>query len=157
MSFRIPLARPCTGPEEIEAAAAVIRSGRLVRGPRVEAFEKAVAEWAGVDHAVAFSSGTTALLAALRCLGVGPGDEVVVPALTFPAPAAAVVWSGAAPVFADVDPRNLDVDPADAARRTTKRTRVVIAVDQFGMPAPAVELEKIARRRGALLLVDAAC
>ncbi len=157
MTFRIPLARPFIGPGEIAAASEALGSGWLVRGPRVEALEKAVAGLAGVDHAVAFSSGTAALWAAMRCLGVGPGDEVVVPALTFPAPAAAAVFNGAAPVFADVDPGTFNIDPRDVGRRMTDRTRVLVAVDQFGMPARAPELERIAKRHGAVLLVDAAC
>lgn len=157
-AHRIPLARPCTGADEAEAAAAVLVSGRLVCGPRVEAFEASVAAAVGVRHAVAFSSGTSALWAALRCLGLGQGDEVIVPALTFPATAGAAVMNGATPVLADVDPGSFNIDPAEFGRRITSRTRIVVAVDQFGAPADYPAMEGILRRHPSITLVeDAAC
>jgi dTDP-4-amino-4,6-dideoxygalactose transaminase len=155
---RIPLARPCLGSEESEAVARVLDSGRLVSGPRVQAFEEAVREKVGMPHAVAFHSGTGALWAALRCLGVGPGDEVIVPALTFPATAEAVIFNGALPVPADVDHDTFNLDHRDLALRLTSRTRAVIAVDQFGVPADYPAISSVLERHpGVVLVEDGAC
>ncbi|MBW2262008.1 MAG: DegT/DnrJ/EryC1/StrS family aminotransferase [Deltaproteobacteria bacterium] len=155
---RIPLARPSLGSEEVEAVSAVLDSGRLVSGPRVEAFEKAVREKVGAPHAVAFHSGTAALWATLRCLDVGPGDEVIVPALTFPATAEAVIFNGAVPVPADVDPDSFNLDHRDVALRMTGRTKAVIAVDQFGVPADYPSIESVLERHPDVTLVeDGAC
>jgi perosamine synthetase len=156
--FRIPLARPSLGTQEAEAAASVLESGRLVCGPRVLAFERLVGRLVGVPHTTAFSSGTAALWAALRCLDVGPGDEVVVPALTFPATAAAVIFNGATPVPADVDPDSFNLDPRDLPLRIGKKTKAVVAVDQFGVPADYPAIESILEHHQDVVLVeDAAC
>ncbi len=155
---RIPLARPSLGSQEAEAVSAVLESGRLVSGPRVGEFERAVRSRLGVPHAVAFHSGTAALWAALRCLGIGPGDEVIVPALTFPATAEAVIFNGAVPVPADVDPDTFNLDHRDLALRLTGRTKAVVAVDQFGVPAdyPAIT-SVLDRHPGVTLVEDGAC
>lgn len=156
--YRIPLARPCLGKEETEAASSVLGSGRLVCGPRVGAFEDLVRERLGAAHAVAFSSGTAALWAALRCIDVGPGDDVIVPALTFPATAEAVIFNGARPVPADVDPGTFNLDPREVARRLTGKTKAVVAVDQFGLPADYPGIEHVlSRHSGTTLVEDAAC
>src|SRR5437867_13233799 len=110
----------------------VLRGGRLTTGPRVAEFERAVAAAVGAAHGVAVSSGTAALHAAAFAAGVGPGDEVIVPALTFAATANAVLYLGGTPVFADVRADTLNVDPADVAARITPRTRAVVTVDFAG-------------------------
>jgi dTDP-4-amino-4,6-dideoxygalactose transaminase len=138
--------------EILERLAAVVERGTYILGPEVEAFEEEFAEYLGVRHAVGVGNGTDAITIGLRSLGVGPGDEVVVPSFTFYASAEAVVNAGARPVFCDVDPetRNLTVDTVRAA--LTPRTKAIVAVDLFGIPAPSPELQEL----GLPVLEDAA-
>ncbi len=134
MSAEIRLAYPDVGEAELAAVADVLADGRLTMGPRVERFERAVADAVGTADAVAVSSGTAALHLALLALGVGHGDEVVVPAYTFPATANAVLLCGGRPVLVDVDPETFLVRPELVAAAVTARTRVVIGVHLFGRP-----------------------
>jgi dTDP-4-amino-4,6-dideoxygalactose transaminase len=145
------------GPEEIERVREVIESGWITQGSRVAEFERAVAEYVGARHAVACSSCTTALHMALLVLGVGPGDEVIAPSLSFIATANAVRYVGATPVFAEVDPRTYNLDPADAERRVSARTKAIIVVHQMGLPADIDAFLDIGRRRGVKIIEDAAC
>jgi dTDP-4-amino-4,6-dideoxygalactose transaminase len=135
---------------------AVLESGRYVLGPEVEAFEREFAAFAGARHCVGVANGTEALTIALRALGVGPGDEVVVPALTFYATAEAVVNAGARPVFCDVDPRSFAMTAATAETAIGERTAALLPVHLFGNPAPMDELRELAMARGLRLLEDAA-
>lgn len=135
---------------------AVLDSGRYVLGPEVEAFEGEFAAFAGVRHCVGVANGTEALTIALRALGVGPGDEVVVPALTFYATAEAVINAGARPAFCDVDPATLTMTAATAAGAIGERTAALLPVHLFGNPAPMGELRELAAARGLRLLEDAA-
>jgi len=135
---------------------AVLESGRYVLGPEVEAFEREFAEYVGVRHCVGVANGTDALTIALRAIGVGPGDDVVVPALTFYATAEAVVNAGARPVFCDVDPRSFVMTAATAAPAIGKRTAALLPVHLFGNPAPIDELRELAETHGLRLLEDAA-
>jgi dTDP-4-amino-4,6-dideoxygalactose transaminase len=128
---------------------AVLESGRYILGPEVEAFESELAAFLGVRHCIGVANGTDALTIALRGLGINPGDEVVVPALTFYATAEAVVNAGAAPVFCDVDPRTLTMTAASAEAAIGKRTRALLPVHIFGNPAP-VGAQLGGRRAGAL-------
>ncbi len=139
-------------PAIIDRITEVVRRGRYVLGPELEAFEREFADYLGVRHVVGVGNGTDALTIALRALGVRPGDEVVVPSFTFYATAEAVVDAGARPVFCDVDPqtRNVSVETVTAA--LTPRTTAVVAVDLFGCPAPVAEL----RGLGLPVLEDAA-
>ncbi len=152
----IRIAEPQIGPEEREAALAALASGQLAQGPRVATFEKAFATYVGAPHAVAVSSGTAALHLALLAHGVGPGDEVVVPAFTYAATANAVALTGARPVFADVRESDLTIDPAEVERALTPKVRAVVAVHLYGAPAPLEELRPLCARRGVALIEDAA-
>ncbi|WP_433306476.1 DegT/DnrJ/EryC1/StrS family aminotransferase [Actinoplanes sp. CA-030573] len=148
---------PMLGEEEAQAAAEAVRSGWVAQGPRVAQFEQEFATLVGAGHGVAVSSCTTGLHLALVLLGAGPGDEVVIPSLSFIATANAVRYVGATPVFADVDlaTGNLTVETIDAVR--TPRTRAVIAVHQGGVPFDTVGLRKAAEGWGIGLVEDAAC
>lgn len=155
MSEPIRLARPDVGETEVAALAEVIASGQLTMGPTVGAFEAAIARAVGTAHAAAVSSGTAALHLALLALGIGPGDEVLVPAYTFPATANAVAFCGARPVLVDIDPDTFVLDPASVAAAAGPRTRAVIAVHLFGRPVPWEALQT-AVPQDVLLLEDAA-
>lgn len=150
----IPYGRHSIDDDDIAAVAGVLRSDWLTTGPAVAGFEKSVADYLGVPHAIAVNTGTAALHAAMAVLGIGPGDEVIVPCLTFVATANAAVFQGARPVFADIDPATLLIDPADAARRITPRTRAIVGVDYAGQPCDWKALRAIAAPRGIPLIAD---
>jgi dTDP-4-amino-4,6-dideoxygalactose transaminase len=139
----IRLAFPDVGEEELAEIAAVLETGQLTMGPKVEEFETLLAAAAGTQHAAAVSSGTAALHLAVLALGIGEGDEVLVPAYTFPATANVVALAGGRPVLVDVDPVAMNIDPEDAARRVTARTKAVLAVHLFGRPARLEELPDV--------------
>lgn len=153
----IPVMRPLLGPEEAAAAAEVVRCGWIAQGPRVAAFEASFALRIEAPHAVAVSSCTAGLHLALVVMGLGPGDDVVVPSFSFIATANVVRYVGARPVFADVDPLtgNLTPETIDAAR--TPSTRAVILVHQAGVPADRDAVLELCDSLGLALLVDAAC
>lgn len=153
----IPVMRPWLGEEEAAAAAAAVTSGWVAQGPRVAEFEKAFAAAVGTGHAVAVSSCTAALHLALLVAGVSPGDEVVVPSLSFIATANAVRYVGARPVFADVDETTLNLTPEAVETALTERTRAVILVDQAGVPADLDAARKVCEPRGIAIVEDAAC
>jgi len=136
----VRLAWPDVGDEELAEIAGVLDSGQLTMGPKVEELEELLAAAAGAEHAVAVSSGTAALHVAVLALGIGPGDEVLVPAYTFPATANVVALAGGTPVLVDVDPVTMNLDPEDTARRVTPRTKAILAVHLFGRPARLEEL-----------------
>ncbi len=152
-----PVMRPWFGDEETAAVAEVLASGWVAQGPRVAAFEAAFAERVGARHAIAVSSCTTGLHLALEAAGIGPGDEVVVPSLSFIATANAVRHVGARPVFADVDPVSQNLTAATVAAVWTPSTTAVLVVHQAGMPADLDQLAEYCGRRGLLLVEDAAC
>lgn len=139
----IRLAFPELGDEELAEVAAVLETGQLTMGPKVDEFEALLCGATGTAHAAAVSSGTAALHVAVLALGVGPGDEVLVPAYTFPATANVVALAGAKPVLVDVDPVTMNLDPEDAARRVTARTKAVLAVHLFGRPARMEQLPDV--------------
>lgn len=151
----IPYGCHCIEEDDLEAVLAVLRSPRLTCGPAVAAFEAAVADFVGAGQAVAVSSGTAALHAAMAALNVGPGDEVIVPALTFAATANCVLYQNARPVVVDVSPDTLLLDPAAAATAVTSRTKAVIAVDYAGQPCDYEALGALCRERGIALVADA--
>jgi dTDP-4-amino-4,6-dideoxygalactose transaminase len=153
----IPVMKPWLGPEEAAAAAAAVTSGWVAQGPRVAEFEEKFAAAIGAVHAVAVSSCTTALHLALVVTAVGPGDEVVVPSLSFIATANVVRYVGAQPVFADVDGTTQNLTPATVAPHLTDRTRAVILVDQAGVPADLDGMRALCEPRGITVIEDAAC
>lgn len=151
----IPYGRQWIDEDDVAAVLEVLRSDWLTTGPKVDEFEKAFASTVGAREAVAVSSGTAALHAAVHALGVGPGQEVIVPAITFAASANAVVFEGGTPVFADVDPETLLLDAEAAERRISPRTRAIIAVDFAGQPCDYERLRRLAARNGLSLIADA--
>jgi perosamine synthetase len=151
----IRLAWPDLGEEELAAVAEVLESGQLTMGPKVAEFEEGLASACEVEHAVALSSGTAALHLAVLALGLGPGDEVIVPAYTFPATANMVALAGARPVLVDVDPETMNVRPEAVADAVTDRTRAVLIVHLFGRPARWEEIEA-AVPESVVFLEDAA-
>ncbi|MFJ3779394.1 DegT/DnrJ/EryC1/StrS family aminotransferase [Streptomyces sp. NPDC090075] len=154
---RIPVMIPWLGEEEAQAASDAVLSGWVAQGPRVAAFEKAFAERVGAEHGIAVSSCTTALHLSLVALGIGPGDEVVVPSLSFIATANAVRYVGAEPVFADVDPATGNLTPAKVTAVRTARTAAVLAVHQGGVPADVHALRAACADWDLPLVEDAAC
>lgn len=153
----IPVMKPWFGKEEAEAAAEAVASGWVAQGPRVQEFEEAFAADVGAPHAVAVSSGTAALHLALIGAGIGPGDEVIVPSLSFIATTNAVRYVGARPVFADVDVPTQNLIPKTVQPHLTGRTRAVILVDQAGIPAELDEMRALCDPRGVTVIEDAAC
>ena len=154
---RIPVMVPWLGEEEAEAAAQAVRSGWVAQGPRVAEFERAFAAEVGAAHGVAVSSGTAALHLGLVALGVGAGDEVVVPSLSFIATANAARYVGAVPVFADIDPATGNLTPETVAAALTSKTRAVILVHQGGVPADLNALRTFCGERCLVLWEDALC
>ncbi len=156
MTRRIAISLPATGEEEWQACREPLMSGWLTQGPQVAAFERAFAQRHQVAHAIAVTSCTTALHLALAGLGIGPGDEVIVPAFTWVATANAVLYCGATPVFADVDRTTYNIDIDALPRRVTARTRALIAVHLFGRCVD-VDALRAALPQGVALIEDAAC
>lgn len=150
----MPYGRQAVDEEDIRAVADVLRSDWLTTGPMVERFEEAVCRYVGAPYGVAVSSGTAALHAAMFALGVAPGDEVIVPAVTFAATANCVVYQGAKPVFADVDPETLLLEPEQVEALITPRTKAVIGVDYAGQPCGWEALRQVADKHGLALVAD---
>jgi perosamine synthetase len=150
------MSAPDLDESDLRAVLDVLHSGRLALGPRLEQFEQAMAGYVGVRHAVAVGSGTAALHLIVRALGLGPGDQVLVPSFTFAASVNAILYEGAEPVFVDLDPDTCNLDVADLEARITPRSRAIMAVDVFGHPADWEALERVAARHG-LALIDDCC
>lgn len=154
---RIRLALPYTDQDELDEVAAVLASGNLTQGPKVQELEQGVARLVGAEHAFATTSATTALHLSLAALGIGPGDEVIVPDFTFPATANVVVQLGARPVLVDVDPRTYAMQPEELRRHITPRTRAIMPVHPFGLSADMDALRSEVEPRGIPIIEDAAC
>ncbi len=152
---RIPLARPYWDEECEVAALSALRSGRWVKGPQAKALGEEFANWCGAQAAVPCQSGSAALWAAMRLLGIGPGDEVIVPGLTFIATATAVSLVGATPIFADIEEEYWCICPKDAESKITNRTKAIIGVHIFGQPFSS-QLREVCDRHDIALIEDAA-
>ena len=155
--MQVPFSRPYLRGDEGAAVAETIATGWVSQGPRVREFEAAFAERVGARDAVATTNCTTALQLALYVSGIGPGDEVIVPSMSFIATANSVWQNGAEPVFADVDPLTYNLDPAAAERAITSRTRAIMPVHQLGLPADMDAFLELGERYGLAIVEDAAC
>jgi len=154
--MRIPLARPYFAPSDFGPVERVLRSGRLTQGPAVKEFERQIAEYVGVKHGVATSSGSTALDLAMTCVGVRAGDEVIVPDFAFPATASSVIHCGGAPVFVDIEQPGFNIDPSQVRKAISDNTRAIVVVHAFGHPAKIDEILRIARQHHVKVIEDAA-
>jgi perosamine synthetase len=152
----IPVLQPCIGQEEIDAVAEVMRSGWLGLGPRTEQFEQAFSAYAGSRFTIALNSGTAALHLAMEALDIGPGDEVIVPTLTFISTIHAVRYVGATPVFADVASDTMNITAEEIERKITERTKAVIVVHLAGHPCDMDEIRSMCERHGLKIVEDAA-
>jgi perosamine synthetase len=151
----LPYSRQSVDESDIQSVVEVLRGDWLTTGPKVREFEQAFAKAVGATEAVAVSSGTAALHTAMHALGIGPGDEVIVPAMTFAASANCIVYEGATPIFADVEPHTLLMDAHDVKAKITARTRAIIAVDYAGQPCDYDRLRSLARDYDLALVADA--
>jgi len=154
--MNIPLVRPIMGREEEENVLSVLKSGMLAQGSWVKKFENSFAKFIGARHALAVSSGTAALDLALKAMGVGQGDEVIVPDFTFIATANAVAFQGAKPVFADIDRQTFCLSVPDAEKKITENTKAIIAVHLFGHPADISGLQSLCKKHDLVLIEDCA-
>jgi perosamine synthetase len=153
--MRIPLSAPDITEADIEAVVGVLRGSRLSLGPKMEEFEESAAHYVGVPYGVALASGTAGLHLGLIALGIGEGDEVILPSFTFIAVANAVLYRRARPVFVDIDPRTLNLTPESIARAITPRTRAIIAVHTFGCPVDLDPILRLAATHGVKVIEDA--
>ena len=152
----VPITKPTLGEEEARAPIESIRTGWVTQGPKVREFEEQVAAYVGAKHGVATSSCTTGLHLALHAIGVGPGDEVIVPSLTFIASPNSILYTGADVVFCEVDGRTFNIDPNDVEHRITKRTKAIMPIDQIGLACDIDAIDAIARKHGLRVVEDAA-
>lgn len=152
----IPMSSPDITEDDVKAVTEVVRSGRLALGPKTEEFERLIAEYVGARHAVAVSSGTAALHLIVKAMGIGPGDEVLVPSFTFVSSANAILYEGASPVFVDIEPDTYNLDPKDLELKITPRTKAIMVVDVFGHPAEWDEILRIAEKYN-LKVIDDSC
>lgn len=152
----IPIARPLITDEEKQAVVEALESGQLAQGRRVQAFEEAFAAYCGARHAIATSSGTTALHTALLAHGIGPGDEVITTPFSFVATANAILFVGARPVFVDIEPETFNIDPQRIEAAITPRTKALLPVHLYGHPADIPALQELAQRHGLAIIEDAA-
>ncbi len=151
----LPYGRQSIDEADVASVVEVLQSDWLTTGPKVSEFEQAFADLVDAEEAVAVSNGTAALHAAMYAIGIGPGDEVIVPPMTFAATANCIVYQGGAPVFVDVDPDTLLLDPVQVEARITSRTKAIIGVDYTGQPCDYDVLRVIADQHGLVLVADA--
>lgn len=156
-SLQIPLARPRLSADDIKAAVKILESGSLVSGPTVEDFEDRLAEYLGVQHVVCVSSGTAALHLGLLALGIAHGDEVIVPAFSYPASANAVTHTGAKPIFIDSEPGGFNLDASSIENKITCHTRAIMVVHNFGWPVNINKVKALSAKYDIPIFEDAAC
>lgn len=152
----IPIAKPFIGEEEIQEVVNVLKSGFIAQGPKVAEFESIFADYIGVPHAIATSSGTTALHVALLCAGIGRGDEVITTPFSFAATANSVLYVGAKPVFVDIDPKTYNINPEKIEEAITDKTKAIMPVHLYGQPADMDPINEIAKDHGLKVIEDAA-
>jgi len=148
---------PYFGDEEAKAASDVVKSQWVVGGAKLQELEKRFAVMSNTIAGIGVSSWTTGAFLVLKALGIGPGDEVIVPSLTFIASVNVILHAGATPVFADIDPHTWNIDPADIERKITAKTKLILPVDQIGLPCDIQGIQKIAKKHGIMVVQDAAC
>jgi len=153
----IPIAKPYLNQEDAQAAYDVIMSGWITQGPRVQEFEEKFATYTGAKHAVAVSNCTTGLHLAMIVAGIGAGDEVICPSMSYIATANSIMYVGAKPVFAEVHPETYNLDVADAEKRITSKTKAILLVHQIGMPADIDAFRALCDKHNLVLIEDAAC
>src|SRR5580693_9390683 len=153
--MRIPLSAPDVQEEEIESVAAVLRSPHLSLGPKLAEFERAIAGYIGVENAIGVSSGTAGLHLCVRALGIGAGDEVIVPAFAFIAVANVLRYENVIPVFVDIEAETLNLDATRIEAAITPRTKAILVVHTFGCPAEMSTILEIARRHHLYVIEDA--
>lgn len=153
----IPIAQPYLSEEEAQAAYDTILTGWITQGPKVQEFEEKFAEYTGAQYAVAVSNCTTALHLSMIVAGVGPGDEVICPSMSYIATANSIKYVGAIPVFAEVNPKDYNLDIRDVEKRITKKTKAVLLVHQMGMPADIKAFQLLCDKYNLKLIEDAAC
>ena len=152
----IPVANPIIGDDEREAVDRVLRSGMLAQGPEVAAFETDYSAVVAGRHCIALNSGTSALHMSLLALGIGPGDEVIVPSFSFAATANSVSLTGATPIFVDIEPTYFCIDPAAIEAAITPRTKAIMPVHLYGHSANMTQINALAKKHGLLVSEDAA-
>lgn len=155
--MNIPLTKPFFDKNEEKAIANVLKSGWVTQGPKVAEFEDRIAGYCRAKYAIATTSATTALFLSLYALGIGKGDEVIVPSFTFIATANVVLHAGAKPIFVDIDPKTYNIDPEKIEAAITPRTRAIIPADQVGLPCNLDRIVKIARKYNLFIIEDGAC
>ncbi|MFH1827135.1 MAG: DegT/DnrJ/EryC1/StrS family aminotransferase [bacterium] len=155
--MKVPLQKIYFDTKEEKALINTLRSGWVTQGPKVAEFEKLVGDFVGAKYAIATSSATTALSLSLYALGIGPGDEVIVPSLSFIATANSILHVGAKPVFVDIDPKTYNIDPKKIEVLITNKTEAIIPVDQVGLPTDLEQVLKVARKHKLYVVEDAAC
>lgn len=151
----IPIAKPLIGEEEKKAVLEVLESGIIAQGPRVKAFEEEFARMCGVKYAIATTSGTTALHVALLAHGIGDGDEVITSPFTFIASANSILYTGARPVFVDIDSKTFNIDPNKIEKAITKKTKAIMPVHLFGLPCDMDPIMELAKRYNLIIIEDA--
>lgn len=152
----IPLSQPDIAEAEKNAVLAVLSTSKLSLGPKLPEFEKLLADAAGVKHAVAVNSGTSALHLIIKALGIGPGDEVITTPFSFIASSNCILYTGAKPVFVDIEPKAYNIDVSKIEKKITKKTKAILAVDVFSHPADWDALKKIAKQHNLFLIEDSA-
>ena len=155
-NIKVPIAKPIIGDEEIENVVEVLKSGMIAQGPKVEEFEERFAEWVGAEYGIAVNSGTAALHVALLSCGIGEGDEVITTPFTFIASGNSILYTGAKPVFADIDLKTYTINPDSIEDLITENTKAILPVQLYGQSADMEKINDIAEKYGLTVIEDAA-
>ena len=155
-NIKVPIAKPIIGDEEIENVVEVLKSGMIAQGPKVEEFEERFAEWVGAEYGIAVNSGTAALHDALLSCGIGEGDEVITTPFTFIASGNSILYTGAKPVFADIDLKTYTINPDSIEDLITENTKAILPVQLYGQSADMEKINDIAEKYGLTVIEDAA-